>query len=121
VEAKKAEAMLEANKLAKQQADDSRTQNFITNTERWMTQEKRKIDESIQKDPRIGMIMMKDPKSLSKDEKKDLEAAKLEAQLAKARIDEAMDPVLSRARAKLGVGAGLSKDDESLIAKHLGK
>lgn len=121
VEAKKAEAMLEANKLAKQQADDSRTQNFITNTERWMTQEKRKIDESIQKDPRIGMIMMKDPKSLSKDEKKDLEAAKLEAQLAKAKIDEAMDPVLNRARAKLGVGAGLSKDDESLIAKHLGK
>ena len=121
VEAKKAEAMLEANKLAKQQADDSRTQNFITNTERWMTQEKRKIDEAIQKDPRIGMIMMKDPKSLSKDEKKDLEAARLEAQLAKAKIDEAMGPVLNRARAKLGIGAGLSKDDESLIAKHLGK
>jgi len=121
VEAKKAEAMLEANKLAKQQADDSRTQNFITNTERWMTQEKRKIDEAIQKDPRINMLMMKDPKSLSKDEKKDLETAKLEAQLAKARIDESMDPVLSRARAKLGVGAGLSKEDQSLIAKHLGK
>lgn len=121
VEAKKAEAMLEANKLAKQQADDSRTQNFITNTERWMTQEKRKIEEAIQKDPRINMLMMKDPKSLSKDEKKDLEAAKLEAQLAKAKIDEAMDPVLSRARAKLGIGAGLSKEDQSLIAKHLGK
>lgn len=121
VEAKKAEAMLEANKLAKQQADDSRTQNFITNTERWMTQEKRKIEEAIKKDPRISMLMIKDPKSLSKDEKKDLEAARLEAQLAQAKIDEAMGPVLNRARAKLGIGAGLSEADESLIAKHLGK
>jgi hypothetical protein len=121
VEAKKAEAMLEANKLAKQQADDSRTQNFITNTERWMTQEKRKIEEAIKEDPRISMLMIKDPKSLSKDEKKDLEAARLEAQLAKAKIDEAMGPVLNRARAKLGIGAGLSKADEELINRNLGK
>lgn len=121
VEAKRTEAMLEANQLAKQQADDSRTQNFITNTERWMTQEKRKIEEAIQKDPRINMLMIKDPKLLSKDEKKDLEAAKLEARLAQAKIDEAMGPVLNRARAKLGIGVELSKEDRSLIEKHLGK
>lgn len=121
VEAKKAEAMLEANKLAKQQADDNRTQNFISNTERWMAQEKRKIEESIQKDTRLSMIMMKDPKTLTKDERKDLEAAKLEIQLAKAKIDESMGPVLNRARAKLSIGTGLSKEDESLVAKHLGK
>lgn len=120
VEMMKAQISAETNRIQREGLDLSRASAALTNAERLVATEIRKIDEGMQKDPRIGMLMMKGADKLSPAEKAELETAQLRAEQAKRAIQKSMEPVIASARSKLGVtGSSMSKDDQALVDKYL--
>lgn len=120
VEMMKAQISAETNRIQREGLDLSRASAALTNAERLVATEIRKIDEGLQKDPRIGMLIARGADKLSPAEKTELEAAQLRAEQAKRAIQKSMEPVIASARSKLGVtGSSLSKDDQALVDKYL--
>jgi len=119
VERLKATINAEANRIQREGLDQNRATAQISNIEKWVTTEVRKIEEGMQKDPRIGMLMMKPADKLTPVEKNELETAQIRMKQAQNAIEKRMEPVLAAARAKLGISATtLSAEDRAAIEKY---
>jgi len=119
VEMMKAQISAETNRIQREGLDLSRASAALTNAERLVATQIREIDEALQKDPRIGMLMMKGADKLSPAEKTELETAQLRAEQAKRAIQKSMEPVIASNRSKLGVtSATVSKEEQALIDQY---
>jgi hypothetical protein len=119
VERLKTAVNAEANRIQREGLDQNRAMAQISNIEKWVTTEVRKIEEGMQKDPRIGMLMMKPADKLTPVEKNELETAQIRMKQAQNAIEKRMEPVLAAARSKLGIsGTTLSAEDRAAIEKY---
>lgn len=120
VERMKAHINAEANRIQREGLDQTRALAAISNAEKWIATEIRKIEEGMLKDPKIGMLMMKPSDKLTPDEKNELEAAQIRVKQAQNVIQKKMEPVLAANRAKLGItSTNLSPEDEKLVNSYL--
>lgn len=119
VERLKATISAEANRIQREGLDQNRAIAQISNIEKWVTGEVGKLEERMQKDPRIGMLMMKPADKLTPVEKNELETAQIAVKQAQKALEKKMEPVLAAARSKLGISATtLSPEDKAAIEKY---
>jgi len=119
VERLKATISAEANRIQREGLDQNRAIAQISNIEKWVVGEVGKLEERMQKDPRISMLMMKPADKLTPVEKNELETAQIAVKQAQKALEKKMEPVLAAARSKLGLSATtLSPEDKAAIEKY---
>ena len=105
VEIMKANLQAEANRINREGLDLSRAQSVYSNTMGKVRTLLQDMDEQFAKRPDIGMIMMKDPKTLTAEEKNRLEVAQVQHELAKRKLKQEVEAELAPIRSRLGMGA----------------
>lgn len=119
VERLKTAISAEANRIQREGLDQNRATAQISNIEKWVTSEVGKLEDRMQKDPRIGMLMMKPADKLTPIEKNELESAQIAVKQAQRALEKKMEPVLAAARSKLGLSATtMSPEDKATIEKY---
>jgi hypothetical protein len=119
VERLKTTVNAEANRIQREGLDQNRAIAQISNIEKWVTAEVGKLEDRMQKDPRIGTLMMKPADKLTPIEKNELETAQIALKQAQKALEKKMEPVLAAARSKLGITAAtLSPEDQAAIDKY---
>ena len=95
----------EANRIGREGVDVNRAQTILSTTMGKLRDLLQDMDDKFNKRPDIGLLLAKDPKSLTPEEKNRLEIARGEHEQAKRRLRQEVAAELRPIQSKLGMGS----------------